>query len=333
MSSTAPEGVLIVMDSSCGFTGAWSGRYRVKAVEPGRVVNENALQQHGRAGPARQLVQCAPCIRLAEGLDLIEIAGAAGRAAGMRPVRRPHQAVWPGLDQRHGKFGNVVKIGSAMRCAIRRRQLYVRVAALHQLDHAGECRLLFVLLVGLDAGEVVEHHGHFQRRDIDSQFGNHIDICIDLYRPAEGSNQSLRALQLLQRKAMVALAAHLQVQADASHALSMHGLQHRGRDRLQVDHGHTACPFAKPAQRVEQCRVVKAVDARLYQHDAIDTDALLKRDQVDHTGITGRVRAPGREWETRAVEDVDVTITTAGRRPERWRADVGNEILVHGSSL
>ncbi|SPD60936.1 protein of unknown function (plasmid) [Cupriavidus neocaledonicus] len=109
----------------------------------------------------------------------------------------------------------------------------------------------------------------------------------------------------------------------------MHCLQRRRRAGLQVDHCHTAGPLAKPAQRVEQGRVVGTIDAGLYQYDAIDTEALLKRNQVFDAGRSRCVRAPGREWETRAVEDVDVTITTAGRRPKRWRADMGDEIRVH----
>jgi hypothetical protein len=175
---------------------------------------------------------------------------------------------------------------------------------------------------------MVDDERHWGRRELGLQCGDHRQGSIDLHVPVQRRDARCRRGKLPPRHIRVVHPRRGEVEPDASHAGAMQGIE-LGLCDVVGDYGDTAPAPAEAMQRIDGAGIIRAVDARVHDHDALEMEIRLQGEQLLERRLAGRVAALGREGELRRrAEDMGVTIAGAARHDEGRRGAPGHRYLL-----
>src|SRR5215207_9925729 len=303
---------------------AATGPHRsAEAVEPRRVVDQDPVAHRGVGSPFRQLVEDPPIINQLIRGDFLSRTGAGG--AGVGPVRPPQNAVWVRLNERLGERRGVGEIGRALGDAVGARDLHIGLAGARQLKQRGKAGL-FDAQLGPGAAEMNEDQRHRRVHQLILERIDGGELDLGLHMPPVVPRDPLhRVLQPARRCRRVHGAADRQVHMDAADASLVH-LVELGVRGLLVDNDDTAGALrAELADGVELRAVVRAIDAGLYDDDAVQTQEALQLHEIVGRRKGRGVDAVRREGEPRGIGK-DVGVAVAG--PTR-DIEVDRSLVLH----
>src|SRR5262249_38313437 len=101
-----------------------------------------------------------------------------------------------------------------------------------------------------------------------------------------------------------------QVQPDTAYAGLAHGVERAFR-RLFVDYGDTPSCLAANLYAVQGRRVVRSVDARVHDHDALNMQRAMQRDHLGWQRRLRRIATAGEERKFRRIAE-DMSVAVAG---------------------
>ena len=157
----------------------------------------------------------------------------------------------------------------------RSRDLHIRFAGPHQVQHGSKARLLYTLSDSSECPTKMIENDRNRRAGKNTRNGvNHRRFCVDLNMPIPGLYALNCGLDLLTGGSRICYTGLIEIESNAPNAGTGHFVQ-RGIRRFLADDGNAARAVTDFANGVDRASIVSSVNARLDNNHSIDMQSFV----------------------------------------------------------